>query len=67
MPQGWEYRRVDWILCPWGGENSRHCFSLKGRGIANFVKLRMVTTGIYIAKLGFIKGETLRLLRTNDN
>ena len=42
----------------------------EGGGIANFVKSRTVTTGIYITgtnrKKGFIKGEALRLLRTSS-
>ena len=39
-----EYKGIDWILCLWGGENSRHCFKFEGKSgggggaIANFVK-----------------------------
>ena len=28
-----EYREMDWILCPWGGENSRHCFKFEGKRV----------------------------------
>ena len=45
-----EYKGMDWILCPWGGENLRHCFKFEekgGGGIPNFVKSRTATTGIY--------------------
>ena len=28
-----EYRGIDWILCPCVGENSRHCFKLKGKKV----------------------------------
>ena len=35
-----EYKGMNWLLCPWAGENSRHCLSSKerGGGIRNFVK-----------------------------
>ena len=61
-----------WILCPWGGENSRYYFiSSKGRrwGNCKFCKIadgkHGDIMGIY-RKKGFIKGEALRLLRTNS-
>ena len=66
-----EYRGIDWILCPLGGENSRHCFSSKGRvwGNCKFCKItdgnHRDIMGIYHKK-GFIKGEALHLLRTNS-
>ena len=28
-----EYRGMDWILCPWGGENSQHCFKFEGKRV----------------------------------
>ena len=28
-----EYKGTDWILCPWGGENSRHCFKFEGKRV----------------------------------
>ena len=28
-----EYSGIDWILCPWGGENSRHCFKFEGKRV----------------------------------
>ena len=28
-----EYRGIGWILCPWVGENSQHCFKLKGKKV----------------------------------
>ena len=27
------YRGIDWILCPWGGENSRHYFKFEGKKV----------------------------------
>ena len=66
-----EYKGIYWFLCPWGGENSRHCFSSKGRrrGNCKFCKIadgkHGDIMGIY-RKKGFIKGEALRLLRTNS-
>ena len=57
-----ECRGMDWILCPWGGENSRHCFSSKRRGWANCKFCRILDgnhgniMSIYCKK-GFIKGE----------
>ena len=35
-----EYKGMNWLLCPWAGENSRHCFEFEGKGwgIRNFVK-----------------------------
>ena len=30
-----EYKGMDWILCPWGGENSRHCFKFEEKGVGN--------------------------------
>ena len=37
-----EYKGIDWILCLWGGENSRHCFKFegkRGRGNCKFCKI----------------------------
>ena len=31
-----EYKEMDWILCPWGGENSRHCFKFEEKGVGEF-------------------------------
>ena len=28
-----EYKGIDWTLCPWGGENSRHCLKLEGKRV----------------------------------
>ena len=63
-----EYRGIDWIVYPWGGKNSRHCFSSKGRGWGNckFCKIRDGNHGditrIYCKK-GFIKGEATNSVR----
>ena len=27
-----EYKGMNWLLCPWAGENSRHCFEFEGKG-----------------------------------
>ena len=60
-----EYKGMDSMNCPWGGENSRCCS--KGRGWENgkFCKIgdgnHGDITGIY-RKKSFIKGEALRLL-----
>ena len=27
-----EYKGMNWLLCPWAGENLRHCFEFKGKG-----------------------------------
>ena len=59
-----EYKGIYWILCPWGGENSRYCFSSKGRrwGNCKFCKIadgkQGDITGIYREKC-FIKGECI--------
>ena len=26
---------MNWLLCPWAGENSRHCFEFEGKGWGN--------------------------------
>ena len=63
-----EYGGIDWILYPWEGENSRHCFSSKRRGWANckFCKILDGNHGnimrIY-RKKGFIKGEATNSVR----
>ena len=31
-----EYKGMDWILCPWGGENSRHCSNFDEKGVGEF-------------------------------
>ena len=31
-----EYKEMDWILCPWGEENSRHCFKFEEKGVGEF-------------------------------
>ena len=30
-----EYKGMNWLLCPWAGENSRHCFEFEGKGWGN--------------------------------
>ena len=30
-----EYKEMNWLLCPWAGENSRHCFEFEGKGWGN--------------------------------
>ncbi|KAK2549163.1 hypothetical protein P5673_030544 [Acropora cervicornis] len=30
-----EYKGINWLLCPWAGENSRHCFEFEGKGWGN--------------------------------
>ena len=30
-----EYKGMNWLLCPWAGENSRHCFESEGKGWGN--------------------------------
>ena len=30
-----EYKKMDWILFLWGGENSHHCFRFKKKGWGN--------------------------------
>ena len=27
-----EYKGMNWLLRPWAGENSRHCFEFEGKG-----------------------------------
>ena len=43
-----EYKGMNWLLCPWAGENSRHCFEFEGKGwgVRNFVKSQTPTTEI---------------------
>ena len=63
-----EYCGIDWILYPWEGEDSRHCFSSKRRGWANckFCKILDGNHGnimrIYHKK-GFVKGEATNSVR----
>ena len=37
-----EYKGMNWLLCPWAGENSRHCFEFEGKGWGNskFCKIK---------------------------
>ena len=30
-----EYKGMNWLLCPWAGETSRHCFEFEGKGWGN--------------------------------
>ena len=30
-----EYKGMNWLLCPWAGANSRHCFEFEGKGWGN--------------------------------
>ena len=30
-----EYKGMNWLLCPWAAENSRHCFEFEGKGWGN--------------------------------
>ena len=30
-----EYKGMNWLLCPWAGQNSRHCFEFEGKGWGN--------------------------------
>ena len=46
-----EYKGINWLLCPWAGENSRHCFEFEGRGWGNS-KFCKITD----ANLGDIRG-----------
>ena len=36
-----EYKEMNWLLCPWAGENSRHCFEFEGKewGNSKFCKI----------------------------
>ena len=43
-----EYKGMNWLLCPWAGENSRHCFEFEGKGWGNskFCKITDANTEI---------------------
>ena len=48
-----EFKEMDWILCPWVGENSPHCVAFEEKGLGEF-KFIISRTAITGTSQGFI-------------